>query len=184
MLLVGLTPSHTDGSTISAKMVGVVLASLTSGGGELSFLSLTHFYGHNSLASWSSGTGGAGLIGAGAYALATTVMGLSVQNSLLASAFLPIIMLISFFVILPRDPLRNARHDSEGRRPPPDEEESTDSEDGQPPFSTAERAGLLDHSGTNEFTGDAHVFEAKKSQPWWQEFKKNFSRSQHLFFPL
>ncbi|KAL8827619.1 MAG: hypothetical protein Q9191_003082, partial [Dirinaria sp. TL-2023a] len=110
MLLIALTPSYVDGGTISTKLAGVVLASLSSGGGELSFLGLTHFFGPSSLAAWGSGTGGAGLVGAGAYSLATTTFGMSVQRSLFVSAFLPIIMLVSFFVILPRRPSsRSAR---------------------------------------------------------------------------
>ncbi|KAL8981983.1 MAG: hypothetical protein Q9177_005413, partial [Variospora cf. flavescens] len=104
-----LTPAYTDGGTITTKMAGVVLASLSSGAGELSFLGLTHYYGPFSLAAWGSGTGGAGLIGAGAYAIATTTVGMSVKASLLASASLPIVMLFSFFVVLPRGPLSQNR---------------------------------------------------------------------------
>ncbi|KUI62791.1 Protein btn-1 [Cytospora mali] len=103
MLLVALTPPT---QSVAIKMVGVAFASLSSGGGELSFLGLTHFYGHMSLAAWGSGTGGAGLAGAGLYVLLTTWLGFTVKGSLLASAFLPIVMLISFFVILPHGPLR------------------------------------------------------------------------------
>lgn len=103
MLLIALTPPT---QTVAVKLVGVVLASLSSGGGELSFLGLTHYYGPMSLAAWGSGTGGAGLAGAGLYVLLTTSFGFSVKGSLLASAFLPVVMLISFFVILPRGPLR------------------------------------------------------------------------------
>lgn len=98
MLLIALTPST---GSVPLKMLGVVLASLSSGGGELSFLGLTHYYGHMSLAAWGSGTGGAGLAGAGLYVMLTTWMGFSVRDSLLASAFLPAVMLLSFFVILP-----------------------------------------------------------------------------------
>ncbi|KAF7896326.1 hypothetical protein EAF00_006340 [Botryotinia globosa] len=105
MLLIALTP---DDKSVSTKLFGVILASLSSGGGELSFLGLTHYYGHFSLAAWGSGTGGAGLAGAGLYVLLTTIIGLSVKISLLASAFLPCIMLLSFFVILPQGPLRRA----------------------------------------------------------------------------
>jgi battenin len=107
MLLIALTPSYTDGGTVATKMAGVILASLSSGGGELSFLGLVHYYGPFSLAAWGSGTGGAGLIGAGAYALATTILGVSVKATLLASACLPAVMLFSFFVILPLGPLRS-----------------------------------------------------------------------------
>lgn len=105
MLLIALTPAT---GSVPLKMLGVVLASLSSGGGELSFLGLTHYYGHMSLAAWGSGTGGAGLAGAGLYVMLTTWMGFSVRDSLLASAFLPAVMLLSFFVVLPQGPLRQS----------------------------------------------------------------------------
>jgi battenin len=106
MLIIALTPATTDGGAISTKLAGIVLASLSSGGGELSFLGLTHYYGPFSLAAWSSGTGAAGLVGAGAYALATTSFGLSVKSTLLASACLPAVMLVNFFMVLPLEPIR------------------------------------------------------------------------------
>lgn len=107
MLLIALTPPpDASSSSIAIKLVGVVLASLSSGGGELSFLGMTHYYGHFSLAAWGSGTGGAGLAGAGLYVLLTTTLGFSVTNSLLASAFLPVIMLVAFFIVLPLGPLK------------------------------------------------------------------------------
>lgn len=123
MLLVGFSSTARDASSITIKMVGIVLASLSSGGGELSFLGLTHYYGSSSLAAWGSGTGGAGLVGAGAYALLTTTFGLSVQGTLLASALLPLIMLFSFFVVLPQGPLKAAKAKSANYQPVPDEEE-------------------------------------------------------------
>jgi battenin len=104
MLLIALTPP-TD--SVATKMIGVILSSLSSGGGELSFLGLTHYYGPMSLAAWGSGTGGAGLVGAGIYVVMTDWAGWSVKTSFLVSATLPIGMLISFFIILPRGPLRN-----------------------------------------------------------------------------
>lgn len=45
------------------KIFGIVLASTSSGLGELTFLQLTHFFGEWSLPAFSSGTGGAGLVG-------------------------------------------------------------------------------------------------------------------------
>ncbi|KAI2602481.1 Batten's disease protein Cln3 [Hypoxylon sp. NC1633] len=103
MFMIALTPPD---ESIGVKMTGVIFASLTSGAGELSFLGLTHYYGHMSLAAWGSGTGAAGLVGAGLYVMLTGWIGFSARDSLLASAFLPIIMLVSFFLILPRGPLR------------------------------------------------------------------------------
>ena len=126
MLLVGFSSTDREAGGITVKMVGIVLASMSSGGGELSFLGLTHYYGSSSLAAWGSGTGGAGLVGAGAYALLTTTFGLSVRGTLLASAFLPLIMLFSFFVVLPHGPLKAAKHDSAAYASIPDEEEAED----------------------------------------------------------
>lgn len=105
MLMVALTPPT---KSVAVKMVGVVLASLSSGGGELSFLGMTHYYGHISLVGWGSGTGAAGLVGAGLYVVLTEWWRFSVKDSLLFSATLPAVMFVAFFMILPRGPLREA----------------------------------------------------------------------------
>lgn len=105
MLLVATTPAT---ASVTVKLTGVVLASLSSGGGELSFLGLTHYYGPLSLAAWGSGTGAAGLVGAGLYVLLTDWLGFSVRASLLASAVLPVVMLVTFFGLLPRGPMRSS----------------------------------------------------------------------------
>jgi battenin len=114
MLIIALTPPLQDSRTIAIKMCGVMLASLSSGGGELSFLGLTHYYGHFALASWGSGTGGAGLVGAGAYAIATNTLGITPRISLLVFSSLPLIMVFSFFVVLPLGPLRAGMEDGDG----------------------------------------------------------------------
>jgi battenin len=89
-----------------------------------------------------SGTGGAGLIGAGAYALATTTFGFSVHATLVASTILPIIMLGSYFVLLPLASLQAAQSKDSGyRRVDVDEPEDTG------PSHSPESAGLLDRSG-------------------------------------
>jgi battenin len=183
MLLIALTPGYTDGSTISTKMAGVILASLSSGGGELSFLGLTHFYGPFSLAAWGSGTGGAGLIGAGAYALATTTMGFSVKATLLASACLPTVMVMSFFVILPREPLKySALPTSDSlaiEQRIPDEE----AEDDELPSTTREDEGLLGAPpDPSKIVRPKPVKAASDSA--WDMFRANLKRSSSLFFPL
>lgn len=179
MLLVALTPTYTDGGSITTKMAGVVLASLSSGGGELSFISLTHFYGPFSLASWGSGTGGAGLIGAGAYALATTTLGLSSQNTIFASAFFPLIMLASFFIILPRKPMARQAATGSNRWEP--SHATTDEDDETPnPRETHEDEGLL--SQTPNSTG-SNSFTMAKGHPWGAAFLQNLRRSRSLFLP-
>ncbi|CAG97857.1 amino acid transporter YHC3 [Kluyveromyces lactis] len=75
---------------------GIVLASLSSGFGEITFLQLTHFFGSKSLTGWSSGTGGAGIVGSFSYLLLTTVFRLNIQLSLLLYAALPLIFLLYY----------------------------------------------------------------------------------------
>ncbi|KAF2116570.1 batten's disease protein Cln3 [Lophiotrema nucula] len=185
MLIIALTPAEQDSRTISIKMSGVILASLSSGGGELSFLGLTHYYGHFALAAWGSGTGGAGLIGAGAYAVATTALGITPRTSLFAFSFLPIIMLISFFLILPLGPLRNSAKHS-GYEAIEDQEESLEissPEDESPRDPRSEQEGLLAsslHSTSGRSfasTSSKHVNDA------WRSFKANLRRSRGLFLP-
>lgn len=101
MLLTSLTPQSLDRSSVSLKLLGVAFASLSSGGGELSFLGLTSFYGQSSLAAFSSGTGGAGIFGACLYALATITLRLTPRTTILASAAAPALMLWAYFSVLP-----------------------------------------------------------------------------------
>jgi len=189
MLLIALTPAYTDGGSISTKMAGVILASLSSGGGELSFVSLTHYYGPFSLAAWGSGTGGAGLIGAGAYALATTSLGLSSKNTLFASAFLPIIMLFSFFVILPRGPLSRKEAAAVNASERDNVSAADDDLDHTDTREAREEEGLLSWSDRLQ-ESNHHTRSTKSpklsnptSQTWTAALLQNLRRSRSLFFP-
>ena len=162
------------------KMCGVMLASLSSGGGELSFLGLTHYYGHFALAAWGSGTGGAGLVGAGAYALATNTLHISPRTSLLCFSFLPLVMLASFHFVLPLGPLKagpNKRHEYEAIDDDDQQDEEEVLENRQ------EHNGLLSPSAHSisgrSFTSpkEGGVTGALKS------FRANLSRVRGLFFP-
>ncbi|BCS26488.1 battenin family protein [Aspergillus puulaauensis] len=170
MLVVALSPAYVDGGTISTKLAGIVLASLSSGMGELSFVGLTHFYGPFSLAAWGSGTGAAGLIGAGAYALATTSLGLQVKTTLLTSAFLPAVLAVSFFMILPRSPMRAGSGDGELHA-----NDSAFDDDG-----FEEREGLLGSS----IHSTGSLKSAHSRGRLWQSLKSNLRRAQGLFFPF
>ena len=180
MLLIALTPGYTDGGTVGTKLAGVVLASLSSGGGELSFLGLTHFYGSFSLAAWGSGTGGAGLIGAGAYSLATTTLGLSVQTSLFASSFLPVIMLLSFFVILPQGPLKRSRKLLQKKKR---EAQISDISD---EFSSGAEDPLLrqyDEPALSPKTSKSTTEDSRLSPTWRKDFLSNLRRARGLVLP-
>ena len=183
MLLIALTPAYTDGGTISTKMAGVVLASLSSGAGELSFVSLVHYYGPFSLAAWGSGTGGAGLVGAGMYALATTTLGLSSRSTIFASAFLPIVMLVAFFVVLPRGPLSMKENKTERVRDGVDHTTNSRREvyHDEDDESIREDEGLLRDPTSNVGTAKSHT--ASKT-PFLVTLKQNLRRSRSLFFPL
>ncbi|KAI6781450.1 uncharacterized protein J7T54_001412 [Emericellopsis cladophorae] len=98
MLMVALTPPS---KSVAVKMAGVVLASLSSGGGA------------------------AGLVGAGLYVVLTEWWGFSVKDSLLFSACLPVVMFVSFFVILPRGPLRDATRRREYDALPDDDDDES-----------------------------------------------------------
>lgn len=169
MVLLALTPSAKPGQSVGIKLFGVVLASLSSGGGELSFLGLTHYYGHFSLAAWGSGTGGAGLAGAGLYVMLTTWFGFSIKSSLLASAFLPIIMLVSFFIILPQGPLRLANQNKDYEDLPTSEEDAEDIDD----ETNVDETGLLTQRSTS-------VSKALRGRT---DFLINLRRARVLFFP-
>ncbi|XP_039905157.1 battenin-like [Simochromis diagramma] len=56
-------------SAVWMSILGVIFASISSGLGELSFLSLTVFFSRSVLEGWGSGTGAAGLIGALLYSV-------------------------------------------------------------------------------------------------------------------
>ncbi|KAF1358994.1 batten's disease protein Cln3 [Lizonia empirigonia] len=180
MLIIALTPPLQDSRTIAIKMCGVMLASLSSGGGELSFLGLTHYYGHFALAAWGSGTGGAGLVGAGAYALATNTLHISPRTSLLTFSFLPLIMLASFYIVLPLGPLKAASNKSH-------EYETIDSDDQQDEEEVIEyereHDGLLS-SSVHSASRQSFV-SAKKSvvAGALHSFKANLNRARGLFFP-
>jgi battenin len=167
MVIIALTPSD---RAVSIKLLGVIIGSLSSGGGELSFLGLTHYYGPFSLAAWGSGTGGAGLIGAGLYVLMTTWIGFTVKHTLLASAFLPLIMLLSFFVILPQSPLKLAKQSKDYDALPVADIDDSDAVDDVP--STAVSSSLL-----------GSEIGSTRPSPHTPTFTSNLRRARSLFFP-
>lgn len=102
------------------SLCGVVLASISSGLGEVTFLSLTAFYPRAVISWWSSGTGGAGLLGALSY-LGLTQAGLSPQHALLSMLGIPALLLASYFFLLtspePQDPGGEEEAERAARQP-------------------------------------------------------------------
>ncbi|SCU92657.1 LAFA_0F12024g1_1 [Lachancea sp. 'fantastica'] len=84
------------GRKLSVCIAGIILASLSSGLGEVTFLQLTHYYQQPGLNGWSSGTGGAGLFGSGVYMLLTSILKAPIGLSLLLFSVLPFAFLLYF----------------------------------------------------------------------------------------
>ncbi|WVQ90242.1 protein BTN1 [Cryptococcus gattii] len=90
-------------SSLSPRLLGISLASLSSGMGELTFLQLTttlptEATSKTALGAWSSGTGFAGIAGAGIWWL---LRGLGVKGGLGLSSLLPLFFPITYKYILP-----------------------------------------------------------------------------------
>ncbi|XP_015781751.1 battenin isoform X2 [Tetranychus urticae] len=82
------------------SFLGVIFASASSGLGEATFLSYSsRFSDSDTISFWSSGTGGAGLIGSISYA-GLTQLGLSPRVTLLVMLIVPVIMAITFWIVL------------------------------------------------------------------------------------
>ncbi|KAG7198656.1 hypothetical protein KM043_006013 [Ampulex compressa] len=79
-------------------ILGVVITSISSGLGEVTLLSYSHQYPKQVISTWSSGTGGAGIIGAASYAGLTTF--LNTRDTLLIMLIVPILQGITFWFIL------------------------------------------------------------------------------------
>nr|CDJ95123.1 Batten's disease protein Cln3 domain containing protein [Haemonchus contortus] len=87
---------------IPMSLAGVCFASLGSGIGEISYLALASHYPALAIAAWSSGTGGAGLIGSFSYAFLTerTMGNLQPKDALLIQLFIPVVFALAYFFIL------------------------------------------------------------------------------------
>ncbi|XP_066155355.1 battenin isoform X2 [Euwallacea fornicatus] len=87
------------GETIFVSLLGVILTSFCSGLGEVTYLQYSAFYKKNVVSAWSSGTGGAGVIGALSYSLLKTI---GMKTTLLVMLLIPALTAISFWIILPK----------------------------------------------------------------------------------
>lgn len=72
---------------------GVILASLGAGLGDITLLALSSHFHNNVITSWSSGTGGAGIIGALTYAFLTdrNLLNFSPQTALFSMLICPLL---------------------------------------------------------------------------------------------
>ncbi|XP_037557243.1 battenin-like isoform X1 [Dermacentor silvarum] len=86
------------------SFLGVVCAALGSGLGEITFLAYSSHFDTDVISTWSSGTGGAGVLGAFSYAAMASV--LTPETTLLVMLFVPVLLAISFWGILAHPKIR------------------------------------------------------------------------------
>ncbi|KAI0752633.1 batten's disease protein Cln3 [Daedaleopsis nitida] len=108
--------------SLSMRLLGICLASFSSGLGELTFLQLSTRYHPRSVAGHSvgyfaSGTGGAGLVGA---FLWWELRGLGVRLGVGLSSILPFVIPVVYFFVLPRPDIFSpgASYDDDGEGAP------------------------------------------------------------------
>ncbi|KAJ1993167.1 battenin CLN3 protein [Dimargaris cristalligena] len=85
---------------VALRLMGVMICSVGSGLGELTFLMMTSYYESSSVSAWSSGTGGSGLLGSFLFLAFTVWARLSLTITLCIVAALPPVMLVVYFFYL------------------------------------------------------------------------------------
>jgi battenin len=91
-VLVGVSVS------VPVVIVGVACASISSGLGEITFLSFTAHYHKTTISGWGSGTGGAGIGGALVYAGLRTF--LSAKVTILLQLVIPVFLVLAYLFLL------------------------------------------------------------------------------------
>jgi battenin len=87
-------------SNIYAKLAGVVLASIACGGGEITFLAMSSYYHKNTISAWSSGTGGAGIVGSLSYLILKGWIGLTPRWVLIICTPLNLLLILSSYLLM------------------------------------------------------------------------------------
>ena len=80
------------------SFAGVVCASISSGLGEVTFLAYSASFDKRVVSGWSSGTGAAGLVGAGVYLILCWII--TPRTVLLIQLVIPVIMIITFWFLI------------------------------------------------------------------------------------
>lgn len=88
--------------SLQLKLLGIVMASLSSGIGEVTFLQMTHYFNNTAVHAWSSGTGAAGLVGSFIFMVMTSYLTISTPVTLRLFSFAPFCHALLYWYILPR----------------------------------------------------------------------------------
>lgn len=84
--------------SMTMSLTGIVFTSIASGLGEVTFLSYSSKFDKRVVSGWSSGTGMAGLAGAGVYSLLTYII--TPRVTILVMLVVPVIMAATFWILI------------------------------------------------------------------------------------
>lgn len=84
--------------SMTMSITGIVFTSIASGLGEVTFLSYSSKFDKRVVSGWSSGTGMAGLAGAGVYSLLTYVI--TPRVTILVMLVVPVVMACTFWILI------------------------------------------------------------------------------------
>lgn len=110
-------------NSINLKIMGVCLASLSSGLGEVTFLQLTHYYDElYSIGGFSTGTGVAGIGGSFIFMLLTNILDLPTYLALLTFSIIPVGFIFLYYSLPSPDVVQYQQIRDESLRSEDDEE--------------------------------------------------------------
>jgi len=95
---------------VGIRLVGVMLASAGAGLGEATSLSMTALYSDWTVVAWSSGTGFAGIAGAGWYLLFHDILKWTPKQTLLLGIALPVLYILASYLMLTRPTVNPIEH--------------------------------------------------------------------------
>ncbi|KAI6240473.1 Battenin [Aphelenchoides fujianensis] len=89
-------------TSVTMSLGGVVFAAISSGLGDICYLALASHYHRDTISSWSSGTGGSGILASLSYAALTEphLLNLSPQYALLVMLIIPVQFFFTYFFLL------------------------------------------------------------------------------------
>lgn len=106
------------------KFMGIILASASSGLGETAYLALTTYFNPKVVVAWSSGTGAAGIVGAVYYLLFSSILGFTMQTTLMLACILPIVMICCYEFLLTKEHYESIERVEDSSENNPHREES------------------------------------------------------------
>ena len=86
------------------ELLGIILASISTGLGEITFLALTAYYSKSGFNGWGCGSGIAGVVSTGLYFIMRTLIGMSPTISMASVCWTPALYLLTWYIILPKTP--------------------------------------------------------------------------------